>query len=99
MLPLLTANARKLKVATYMAGFEGVKPIATVKITPSHQPDARWPVFLFELGGSGGMENKKITAEPPSAGSRIRLARVFVITAAVAVVATAAFRKIRLARQ
>ena len=36
-----------------MAGFEGVTPQAVEKVTPAHQPDAKWPVFLFALGDFG----------------------------------------------
>ena len=28
-----------------------VAPAAVARVTPTHQPDAKWPVYLFELGG------------------------------------------------
>eukprot|EP00614_Pseudopedinella_elastica_P007963 CAMPEP_0172610422 /NCGR_PEP_ID=MMETSP1068-20121228/30236_1 /TAXON_ID=35684 /ORGANISM="Pseudopedinella elastica, Strain CCMP716" /LENGTH=83 /DNA_ID=CAMNT_0013414129 /DNA_START=180 /DNA_END=428 /DNA_ORIENTATION=- len=54
MHPLLTGSrSPRRRVATYMAGFEGVTPQAVEKVTPAHQPDAKWPVFLFALGNFG----------------------------------------------
>jgi hypothetical protein len=51
MLPRLQKHNKKRRVATYMSGFDGITPIAVEKTTPAHQPDAQWPVFLYELGG------------------------------------------------
>lgn len=34
-----------------MAGFEGITALKVEKVTPEHQPDAKWPLFLYELGG------------------------------------------------
>ena len=56
-----TASRKKsLKVATYMKGFrepdtesgeeEFIRELVSVaKVTPPHQPDAQWPVYLFEF--------------------------------------------------
>lgn len=51
MLPRLQASNKQRRVATYMAGFEGIEPLEVLKVAPPHQPGAQWPVFLFELGG------------------------------------------------
>jgi hypothetical protein len=56
MLPRLVASPTRRRVVTYMAGFEGEVAAAVLKVTPPHQPAAKWPVFLFELGGGGGGE-------------------------------------------
>ena len=63
MLPRLQASPTKRRVATYMAGFEGIDPLEVIKVAPPHQPGAKWPVFLFELGGGssdGGSAKKGI---------------------------------------
>jgi hypothetical protein len=48
---MLKASKTKRRVVTYMAGFEGVKFLKRERVTPEHQPDAKWPLFLYEIGG------------------------------------------------
>ena len=48
ILPVLRALPQTIRVATYMSSFEGVVPTRMAKVAPEHQPDAKWPVFLFD---------------------------------------------------
>eukprot|EP00617_Octactis_speculum_P026617 CAMPEP_0185767870 /NCGR_PEP_ID=MMETSP1174-20130828/45613_1 /TAXON_ID=35687 /ORGANISM="Dictyocha speculum, Strain CCMP1381" /LENGTH=150 /DNA_ID=CAMNT_0028452241 /DNA_START=27 /DNA_END=476 /DNA_ORIENTATION=- len=42
ILPILRDLNKPLRVVTYMAGFEGIEPVAIEQVTPKHQPDAKW---------------------------------------------------------
>lgn len=105
MLPRLEASPVRRRIATYMAPFEGVAPVRVEKVTPPHQPDAKWPVFLFHLGGGNGHptsateSSKKLATDlEPRAGEfrynvKAAVMAVVSISAAIFVIFRAASRR------
>ncbi|KAJ1454474.1 S-adenosyl-L-methionine-dependent methyltransferase [Pelagophyceae sp. CCMP2097] len=49
ILPTLRTCPNRLRVVTYMAPLPGVEVLERRTCTPSHQPDAEYPLFLFHL--------------------------------------------------
>mmetsp|Transcript_11706 Transcript_11706/g.15177 ORF Transcript_11706/g.15177 Transcript_11706/m.15177 type:complete len:179 (-) Transcript_11706:69-605(-) len=49
ILPILQKIPHPIRVVTYMSPFEGMEPTETLKLTPEHQKEAEWPLFLYHL--------------------------------------------------
>jgi ubiquinone/menaquinone biosynthesis C-methylase UbiE len=58
MLPLLKSLPRKIRVVTYMAPFppDLASPLRAVKVSTEQHPEARWPLYYYELNTEGSRE-------------------------------------------
>ena len=52
ILPILKKSTHKIRVVTYMSPFPEETPVHIFKIATSQHPDAKWPLYYYELNGS-----------------------------------------------
>ena len=51
ILPILKSIPHKVRVVTYMSPFPEETPVHIHKIATAQHPDAKWPLYYYELNG------------------------------------------------
>lgn len=53
VLPIIQKiQRRNIRVVTYMSPLPGIEPVAVHKISPQSQPDAEWPLFVYNISNN-----------------------------------------------